>query len=82
MIGVQVTVPIVAPALNPMIRYDVIGAPPVLSGASQLMTGPPLSLCATSTAVGRSGTEAGVMVVEKLDAGPLPALFDANTLNR
>jgi hypothetical protein len=66
---------------SPMTRYPVIGAPPVILGAVHDTNDRRSTKPLTTTAVGASGTVAGVAVVDEADATEVPDTFVAVTLN-
>jgi hypothetical protein len=61
--------------------YFVIGRPPVCVGAVQETTEAPLRFEVAVTAVGASGTPAGVTDEDGAEAGPGPIAFVAVTVN-
>jgi hypothetical protein len=61
--------------------YFVIGLPPVCTGAVHETTEAPLRFEVADTAVGASGTRAGVTDDDGAEAGPGPIAFVAVTVN-
>jgi hypothetical protein len=80
--GVPVTVTGVC-ALEPMngvTVYFVIALPPVFDGTVQLTVAEPLPAVAV-TPVGGPGSAFGVTALDGDDAGPVPVVFVADTVN-
>lgn len=61
--------------------YDVIGEPPLSVGAVQLTVACAFPATAETAVGGAGAVAAGVTLFDAADAGPVPALFFAVTVN-